>query len=73
MPKFVSQIAMYAVRREQASTYASFRVTLNNVQGSIRDHDGPFGCAANVARAAASATRSAILAGAALPFTATVT
>ena len=37
------------------------------------DHDGPFGCAANVARAAAVATRSAILAGAALPFTATVT
>jgi HAD superfamily hydrolase (TIGR01509 family) len=41
--------------------------------GGDADHDGPFGCAANVARAAAMATRRAILAGAALPFTATVT
>lgn len=37
------------------------------------DHQGPSGCAANVAPAAAVATWSAVLAGAALPLTVTVT
>lgn len=37
------------------------------------DHEGPSGCAANVAPAAAMATRSAVLADAARPLTATVT
>jgi hypothetical protein len=37
------------------------------------DHAGPSGCAANVAPAAAVATRSAVLAGAACPLTVTVT
>ena len=37
------------------------------------DHEGPSGCAANVAPAAAVATRSAVLAGAACPLTVTVT
>jgi len=37
------------------------------------DHAGPSGCAANVAPAAAVATRSAVLAGAAGPLTVTVT
>jgi hypothetical protein len=37
------------------------------------DHEGPSGCAANVAPAAAAATRSAVSAGAAWPLTATVT